>query len=204
MSNIWFVGDTHFNHANLIRGSTTWKDKTDCRDFDSKEEHDKTIINNINKVVGVRDVLYHLGDFGMGNKQSVYDFRKQIKCPTIHYIIGNHDHAIKNNSILKSDDGFVNARDLFNSVNDIVDKKINGINMVLCHFPFHSWHRKHYGSIHLYAHTHCELNYHPQAMCVSIDCHPEFRPFSLTEIIHTLKTKNEENRIERSELFTPI
>lgn len=59
----------------------------------------------------------------------------------------------------------------------------------MCHYPIYSFHKMFHGSIHTYAHTHKELNYNKNAICVSVDCHPEFRPFNYDEIINLVKSR---------------
>lgn len=122
-SNIWFVGDTHFSHSNIIKETSIWEDKSSCRDFKTIEEHDFLLLNNINTFVKENDILYHHGDFSMAGKDNVWKFRKKINCKNIHFISGNHDNAINRNQILKTDEGFINSRNLFSSFNQILEKK---------------------------------------------------------------------------------
>ena len=42
-SQIWFTSDTHYNHANIVRGASKWEDKSMCRDFDTVEEMNTAI-----------------------------------------------------------------------------------------------------------------------------------------------------------------
>jgi calcineurin-like phosphoesterase family protein len=190
--NTWVIADTHFGHVNLQRGTTKWKGEErlrDCRDFNTVEEHDALLLENINKNVKKDDILYHVGDFSMGGKDNVWKYRYQINCKTIHLIKGNHDIAINKNQVLNTSTGFVNARNLFTSVNDILEKKIGGEKMVFCHFPILRYHRMGRYAIHMYGHTHEELNYWPSAVCVSVDCHPEFRPFHIEEVRDIVKNR---------------
>jgi calcineurin-like phosphoesterase family protein len=76
----WFSSDTHFLHK-LV--STT-------RGFASPEEHDEAVIANWNKLVKPDDLVWHLGDVGIGNEDKILaqaarlNGRKQL-------IAGNHD-----------------------------------------------------------------------------------------------------------------
>lgn len=90
----WFLSDTHFGHANLVRGSTKWEEKLPCRNFDTLKEHDDIIIDNINKYVGKNDILYHVGDWSMGGRENVKNYRERINCDTIHLCLGNHVRII--------------------------------------------------------------------------------------------------------------
>jgi calcineurin-like phosphoesterase family protein len=68
MSDIYFISDTHFSHANIL----TFKreDGTPLRAFKDVQEMDETIIANWNSVVRPQDKIYHLGDICM-NKRSL-------------------------------------------------------------------------------------------------------------------------------------
>ena len=103
MSNIWFVSDTHFMHKNICIGVSEWDDKAkSCRNFQTLEEMNELIINNINKYVKEDDILYHLGDWSFGGIDNICEFRKQIKCKNIYLVPGNHDHHIKNNKPIET------------------------------------------------------------------------------------------------------
>ena len=39
--------------------------------FNNVEEMNETIINNWNSIVSDEDTIYHLGDFALGNKDSI-------------------------------------------------------------------------------------------------------------------------------------
>lgn len=54
---IWVTADLHFGHANIMKYCN--------RPFDSTENMDKTILDNINHCVSEDDELYILGDFAM-------------------------------------------------------------------------------------------------------------------------------------------
>lgn len=187
MAGIFIVGDTHWGHKNIVEGCSEWQDKEACRKFKTLDEHNEILIQNINKTVSQDSILYVLGDFIMGGEDNVWKFRKRLNVKRLHLLLGNHDNAIRNNNICLTDDGYINLQSLFTSVSDIVDKKIGGIQMVLCHYPIFSYHRQDRGAVHFYGHSHKELNYKPHTKCVSIDCHPEFRPFSIEEAVQYVK-----------------
>lgn len=188
--NTYFVGDTHFHHENLILGTSKWKDKSGCRNFKSIESHDELLIKNINKCVKEKDTLYHLGDWSLGGKDKIYEFWKKLNCKNIHLLEANHDiHQLKDSEIVIDDNKIINVRSLYKSYNSIIKRKIGDNEFIMCHYPIKSWENQKKGSIHLYAHTHQELNYHKNAVCVSIDCHPKFRPFSKEEILNIINNR---------------
>ena len=69
-SGIFFTSDTHFEHSKIIDYCK--------RPFSSIEEHDKTLIQNWNNVVGQDDTVFHLGDFAYGNSQFISNIIKQL------------------------------------------------------------------------------------------------------------------------------
>jgi len=95
--NTFFTSDTHFHHKNIVAGTSEWDDKRECRDFDTLEEHNAKLVQNINALVKPNDILYHLGDWSFGGVERIWEFRKQLHCKNIHLILGNHDHHIENN-----------------------------------------------------------------------------------------------------------
>jgi calcineurin-like phosphoesterase family protein len=60
-------------------------------------------------MVGVDDILYHLGDFAFGSYGQIINYRQRIKCKHIILILGNHDRII-----------FQNKHRLYNIFDDIV------------------------------------------------------------------------------------
>ena len=83
----YIISDTHFNHKNIIDYCN--------RPFCSVEDMDNKLIKNWNSVITKRDIVWHLGDFGFGNKQQIQRLREQLN-GKIYLITGNHDnHNIK-------------------------------------------------------------------------------------------------------------
>ena len=83
MANIFFIGDTHFGHYKILEF------EKQLRPFANIEEHDEALIDNWNKVVSKRDVVYHLGDVVLGNSK-VYTKLSRLK-GIKKLILGNHD-----------------------------------------------------------------------------------------------------------------
>lgn len=206
-ANVWFSSDWHKGHSNIVSGTTTWEDKSACRNFNTLEEHDETLINNINKCAGENDVIYCLGDVAFGGKQNVYEIMKRLRCKNVHLILGNHDHHIRKNAIVKNDSGEnIELHSLFKSIDDLLFKKIGNEKFVLCHYALRTWEIGHHGSIMLYGHSHGSLPDYTanltnsirdndgneiksikmpvkfKTMDVGIDTHPEFRPYHIDEI----------------------
>jgi len=186
--NIWFTSDTHYNHKNICRGVSEWKDKeTTARDFEHLAHMNYRLVRNINSVVMQDDILYHLGDWSFGGIESIWQFRQQIYCKNIHLITGNHDQHIKKNLILpnvisdapysqnfidgdpndfgvgKKGDGeypnYVEAQRLFTSVNGYLELELDKQTFVLSHYPIDEWFdMDRKGSIMLHGHLHHKLD----------------------------------------------
>lgn len=179
---IWFTSDTHYHHKNLVMGATDWKDKRDCRDFPSIGKHDDFIVNQINSVVKQDDILYHLGDWSMGGDEQIWKFRRRLYVQTVHLIFGNHDVKIKRNKILTTDNGLVNARDLFTTTQDVLEKDIGKTKFFLSHYAHRTWHKAYKGAIHLHGHSHGTLEDYYRSLDVHLFSHPEKRPYHIDEI----------------------
>lgn len=80
MSRVFFTSDLHFGHEKLcqaIRGM-------------SAKESDELIINNWNKVVTKRDIVYVLGDLTFENYKDIPTYISRLN-GTIILVGGNHD-----------------------------------------------------------------------------------------------------------------
>jgi len=146
---IYFTSDTHYGHKNIVSGISKWEDKSGCRNFKTLEEHNNTIVDSINSVVGQEDTLYHLGDWSFGGVENVFRFRERIICQNVHVILGNHDE-----NLYKNRD---NCHEVFESVNSYLELNIGDDHIVLSHWPMKIWNRYHKGSWHLHGHTHGNL-----------------------------------------------
>jgi calcineurin-like phosphoesterase family protein/2'-5' RNA ligase len=80
---VYFIGDTHFDHKNIIRYCQ--------RPFSNVTEMNQTIENNWNSTVGDNEIVYFLGDwsFGRGSKPATY-WKRRMK-GSIFSIQGSHD-----------------------------------------------------------------------------------------------------------------
>ena len=192
-NNVWFTSDTHYKHANIVRGITNWRDENgeipfnQVRDFDTLDEMDETMIRNINLHVNEDDWLIHLGDWSFGGYDRVEEFRNRINCKNIVLILGNHDHHIQRDKRLQN---------LFKHVTHYEEMSIEGIGkFVLCHYPIISWNGQHKGTYMLHGHQHNRGEKRitqTDRMDIGICGSPEFRPYHVDEIIHILNTKANE------------
>ena len=183
--NLFFTGDSHYNHKNIIKGTTVWKDIENTRNFDTIENMNNMIIDEINNKIGQNDILFHLGDWSFGHPSNVKWFRTKIHCKNIYLLIGNHDNNIRKNKD--------NIQSLFSSVQDYMEIRIDNIRIILMHYPIHSWAGKNKGSIHLFGHTHSKYGGSGKSLDVGIDNYfklfGSYSPFSYKEIQELIENK---------------
>ena len=90
---IFITADHHFHHKNIIEYCK--------RPFKTVEEMDNAMTEKWNKKVGKDDLVIHLGDFALGNKEKVKETREKLN-GTIVLMKGNHDRV---------NEGFIVVRD---------------------------------------------------------------------------------------------
>lgn len=189
--NLFFTSDTHYNHTNICRGVSQWKNDDITRPFDTLEKMNERIIAGINSAVGQDDILIHLGDWSFGGFENIEIFRNRINCKNIHLILGNHDHHIE-----KDKNGI---KSLFASVNEYLRLEVKmspsskmiparRYTFILMHYPIASWHNMSDGVIHLHGHVHLPPNKKlsaGKAMDVGVDGN-NMDPYSLNEIVRIM------------------
>jgi calcineurin-like phosphoesterase family protein len=164
------TADTHFNHGNII--------KYCHRPFDSQEQMNEALIHNWNSCVKNSDTIYHLGDFGMGTNANLLRIATRLNGQKF-LIPGSHDR-IKN---------LVGCFD--NIYPPIYILRHRNTDIVLCHYALRVWYKSHYGSYHLYGHSHGTLDSHGpwgKSMDVGVD-NCNFKPISLDQVAEIMKTR---------------
>ena len=194
---IWFTSDTHYSHSNICSATTIW-DKDRCRQFNSLDKMNDTIVNNINELVGEDDILIHLGDWSFGGFDKIKEFRDRIICKNIHIVLGNHDHHILRN---KED-----IRDIFTSVKEYLflnvrrpseTGKMDKFSFVCMHYPISSWNGMGDGVYHLHGHVHLPKELRTgegRHMDVGVDGN-DLKPISMEEVLSILSPKPYRNLI---------
>lgn len=82
MSDVFFIGDTHFSHRGIL------KYEAEKRPFADVEEMNGRMIDAWNKVVSPTDKVIHLGDFCFGERN--IDIAGRLNGRKI-LVMGNHD-----------------------------------------------------------------------------------------------------------------
>lgn len=180
--NIWFTADTHFG----------WK-RIGCnlRKFESIEEHDRIILDNMHSKIKKNDIVYILGDFS----EKPEKYRNKLPKADYRFIIGNHD----NSNIVKDYFGkMVYEQKTITIRSDII---------FLSHYPTIFWNGSHHGSYSLYGHVHSareewidQLIPERKSMDVGVDnykrLYGEFGIFNWEEIKDQLKNRKGHDEVE--------
>ena len=158
------VGDTHFNHANIL------KFVAESRPFSTLEEHNEELITRWNNVVTDKDTVYHLGDFALGYKTNPEEYLSRLKGHKI-LVAGNHDVYWSTQQWL--DWGFEEVRGC-----------IEYNKHILTHIPVHrSQSSRFLGNIH--GHLHDNALGDPWYFCASVE-HTELAPINIDIVVTTI------------------
>lgn len=176
---IYFTSDTHFGHKNVIEYCR--------RPFESVEEMDEELIRRWNVVVGPEDEVYHLGDFSFHRERRTFEILDQLNGKKF-LIFGNHD-KLKIDLFCENQFGWIehyHELQVPDSEIDLGHKQ----EIILSHYPFESWNKRHYGSWHLHGHCHGTLpsGDHQARLDVGVDCWA-FAPVSYEEIKKVMTRK---------------
>ena len=150
----FFTSDEHYGHFNILKYSK--------RSFETIEEMDQTLIDNHNSVVSKNDIVVHAGDFTLKKKEEAGKYVRQLNGQHI-FLVGSHDYWLgqKHPSIWQ--------------------KTIDGIQIVVCHYAMRTWPRSHYGSFHLYGHSHGRLSPYGKSWDCGVD-NNNYYPISFEQV----------------------
>jgi calcineurin-like phosphoesterase family protein len=157
---IYFTADTHFGDHRTIN--------IQRRPFATVAQMDAAIMAEWNAVVGRDDVIWHLGDVA----------RRSADVPGLLERLNGTKHLIRGNN---DDPGTRNA-DGWASVQSYAEMTLDGVLLVLCHYPFRSWNGQHRRSINLHGHSHGRLKPMPRQFDVGVDARG-FRPVTLDSLL---------------------
>jgi calcineurin-like phosphoesterase family protein len=174
---IWFTADTHFGHENVIQYCQ--------RPYSSVSDMDEQLIENWNHSVQPDDTIYHLGDFTLLGKDPAKSYLNRLK-GKIHVVPGGHDHRWIGKENYSSVTGHpVHIIPPLQTIKVALPDSDQSQLIVLCHYSLRVWDRSHYGSWHLYGHSHGNLPSLENSLDVGVDCW-EYSPVSLEVIASKL------------------
>lgn len=167
---IYITSDTHFGHKNIIEYCN--------RPFKDVDEMNKILIRNWNEVVGFDDIVWHLGDFAMGDKTLWPSYRNQLN-GTIMFWQGNHDAP---------DSKFKAILHTFDHVEQETLQLFNGYKLWVAHSPIIGDDRvsrqfqKPEHDLALCGHVHDAWKMKDHCLNVGIDVW-DYRPFPLEQVL---------------------
>ena len=159
---IFFTSDTHFGHGGALGLYR--------RPFATVAAMNEGLIERWNATVGSDDVVWHLGDFAIRQPAAVAAELLARLHGRKHLITGNNDPEA------------TTGLEAWKSVQPYVEVIVEGVSLVLCHYPFRSWRGMGKGWINLHGHCHGRLKPQPRQFDVGVDVW-DFRPISLREIL---------------------
>jgi calcineurin-like phosphoesterase family protein len=155
--NLFFTSDTHFGDHRVLNIRP--------RPFGSVTEMNEEIIERWNSRVGKSDVIWHLGDFASTMKKGIFARLNGQK----HLVTGNIDGEA--------------VRALgWSSVQAYAELTIDGVMLVVCHYPFRTWNGIHRGAFNLHGHSHGRLKPLRRQFDVGVDAH-DFYPVAFQDLI---------------------
>ena len=140
-SNRWFISDTHFSHANMLK--FTDKDGVRVRGmWETAEEMDDALVSNWNSVVGPTDIIYHLGDVAIPRR----GLKVLARCNGRKRLVkGNHD-------IFKLKDYLPYFEDIHGCI--VFTPKQVGVKIACTHVPIHRGYKDRWdANVHGHMHT---------------------------------------------------
>jgi len=140
---------------------------------------DETLIANWNARVGLKDHVYHLGDFALGDAEKARNILHRLN-GRIHLVEGNHDSIAR-----KLASKFASYRAGF------IEIRINRQRLTLGHYAMKVWNKSHSGAWHLYGHSHGTLkdDIHSLSFDCGVDCH-NYAPIHFDEVGAIMAKKN--------------
>jgi calcineurin-like phosphoesterase family protein len=160
---VFFTSDTHFGHGGALGLYR--------RPFPSVAAMNEALVERWNETVGPEDEIWHLGDFAIKQPAAaVTEWLGHLNGKK-HLVAGNNDPQAT-----------IEHRG-WASVEPYAEMTVDGVLLVLCHYPFRSWRRMMKGSFDLHGHCHGRLlKPEPRQVDVGVDVW-DFRPVTLAEIV---------------------
>lgn len=160
MTKTWFVSDTHFGHANIIKHC--------ARPFSTAGEMDAAMVAQWNGVVQPDDDVWHLGDFAFRSAAATESYLRRLNGRK-HLVWGNHDSEAS-----RAAPGWASSQ-------AYAEVTVGGQRLVLLHYAMRVWPGSRRGALHFYGHSHGKLPGDRMSCDVGVDVWG-FRPVGLDEI----------------------
>lgn len=227
--NIWITSDPHFGHGNIMKYCSRTKFMTgeDLEKFlavkedngdafrcfklsyQSVQNMNDELFDNINEAVDIDDELWILGDFAWANDfKTMEGYRHRIKCKTVKIVWGNHDgrHLMKY-SKYPLFQGYYESGIFYDTLDGLISEDEiaykygpknpykNNHQWYFNHYPNVAWIGHHKGVIMVHGHCHGTIEnwkkeHMPNANCfdVGVDV-VNYKPVLLSDILSWKKNK---------------
>lgn len=171
----WVTADTHFGEYGALAMFG--------RPFPDAKAMDDALVDAINRCVGRRDRLLHLGDFcgphpdGRPAQVShAVRIRDRIRCRRITLVRGNHDPATRR------------FHALFDEVHDLLSWRHGDdrLRVNACHWPMRLWRGQFKGGVLMHGHAHGGLQPVARSVDVGVDAW-SFRPIPMEPLLACLR-----------------
>lgn len=175
---VWVTADTHFGEEAAIGRFG--------RPFADTKEMDEALLDAVNRRVGRRDVLLHLGDvFGdldwesKAARRDARAFLDRIRCRRVRLVRGNKDPGGR---------GFERC---FDRVEETASFRVDGpgtdvrLRVICHHYPLRQWRGMWDGALHLHGHAHGSVAEHGRSVDVGVDCWG-YAPVRLEDLVRLL------------------
>lgn len=178
----FFTGDWHLWHKKIMLLAN--------RPFATVEEMNWAIQFHINDVITPSDHLVILGDVAFGSVARLSTWLDGLHTKNLHLVWGNHDGTAE--KLVKQEPR------RFQRVGDVIQFKLppfvspkkEAVHIFCSHYAHRVWNKSHWGSYHVYGHSHGSLPDDPKSrsMDVGVDTNG-YKPWSLEDIIARLDQK---------------
>lgn len=154
----WFTADTHFGDHRVLnlRGG---------RPFGSVAEMDAAMVERWNARVAPADEVWHLGDVARTPALAAQALAR----------LNGSKRLLTGNLDAPPYAGWA-------GVSPYAEVEVDGVRLVLCHYPFRSWNGQHRGALNLHGHSHGALKPLPRQFDVGVDVHG-YAPVSLADLL---------------------
>jgi calcineurin-like phosphoesterase family protein len=183
----FFTSDTHFGHANIIKYS--------ARPFQDVQHMDEALIQNWNELVSEGDIVFHLGDFTLGENARRYfaALNGQIHILTLEW---HHDARwlkaeIGKNRLVSRSGHSVRLLPALTVLNcAALGTKEHALPITIGHYPLAEWEASHHGAWQLHGHSHNTYTDPHGRKCLDVGVDAmNYRPVSLEALARMMQTR---------------
>jgi len=188
---IVFTSDQHFGHANII--------KYQHRPYKNVDEMDSALIESWNAKVDHDDIVFHLGDFTLGDERQAARYFSRLN-GAIGVVRGSHDDRWYKNSVYYRSRSGIPVKllgDRFDYSSAMIGEDGRNLLIVMSHYAMARWPISHYGSLHVFGHSHGNFEGIGKSVDVGVDVYPNL--LYIEEVVEILAKKSSpENHLRKS------